>query len=119
MVATHVLGRSLTTSFPLCLIAMEAAAQLEERGMDLSLTWVPRDVNAEADALSNFKFAGFAAENRVACDLACLPFLVLHKLLADAKDFYGNARVVRASAGGRKRARAAGPGDRLRVKDPW
>ena len=119
MVATHVLGRSLTTSFPLCLVAMEAAAQLEGRRMDLSLDWVPRDANAEADALSNFKFAGFAAENRVECDLGTLPFLVLHKLLADAKGFYGDARVLSAGRRGNKRGRATGPGDRLRVRDPW
>ena len=119
MVASHVLGRSLTTSFPLCLIAMEAAAQMEERGMDLSLAWVPREVNTEADALSNFKFAGFSAECRVECDLTSLPFLVLHKLLVDAKDFYGSARVLRAKARGTKRGRPTRPGDRLRARDPW
>ena len=98
---------------------MEAAARLEERGVDLALAWIPRDVNAEADALSHFKCAGFAAENRVHADLATLPFLVIARLRVDAKDFYGQACVIKAAVRGLRRKRAARPEDRLRVRDPW
>ena len=98
-VASRVLGRALTTSFPLCLVAMEAAAQLEARGLDLGLNWVPREVNEEADALSNFRFGGFSEDMRIYLDMADLPFLTLPKLLKVAADFYAHAKKVKAAPG--------------------
>jgi len=34
MVASQVIGRAMATSYPLCLVAMEAAAQVEARSLD-------------------------------------------------------------------------------------
>ena len=58
VVATHALGRVLTTSHPLCIVAMEVAIQMERLGLDLRLAWTPRHLNEEADYLSNCKIAG-------------------------------------------------------------
>ena len=80
LVSSMVLGRALTASYPLCLIAMEAAAQMEARGLDLSLSWVPREANQEADDLSNFRFLRFAEENRITADFTNLPIKVLPDL---------------------------------------
>ena len=44
-VATHVSGRALATSYPLCLVAMEVATQMERLGVDIRLSWVPRHLN--------------------------------------------------------------------------
>ena len=69
---TQVLGRMLTTSYPLCLIAMEAAAQMERRRLDLALNWIPRECNEEADALSNLRFGDFCvAKLSVGCIRQC------------------------------------------------
>ena len=37
------LRRHMTTRFPLCLVLMELASQLELRNMDLELKWRPRE----------------------------------------------------------------------------
>ena len=90
MVAALVVGRGATSSFPLCLLAMEASAQMEARGVTLELNWVPREANEEADALSNFVFGGFRDENRVAMDMTNLPFLVMPELLESSSVFFAD-----------------------------
>ena len=119
MVATMVLGRDMTSSFPLCLCAMEAAAQLEARGLVLSLDWIPREQNQEADALSNLCFDGFAPGHRIQIDVANLPFLVLPLLMAEAIGFFGEnerKRGLGLTGFAPQRARKE---DSLRFKDPW
>ena len=116
-VSAAVLGKMLTTSFPLCLVTMEAAAQMEQRGYDLSLLWVPREHNVEADALSNMQFGQFSVEHRVDVDLENLPFLVLPQLMEQASRFYNTVRRPR-----RRRQRGStvqAPSKPLREADPW
>lgn len=115
MVASLVLGRSLTTSYPLCLVAMEAAAQLECRRLDLSLEWIPRTENEEADALSNLQFAGFDPARRIDVPLRDLLFLVLNRLQEDAADFFRIAKSARSAAPKSRRGRLAP----LRIREPW
>ena len=98
-VSAAVLGKLLTPSFPLCLVAMEAAAQMEKRGYDLSLLWVPRDSNREADALSNEDFSGFSHDLRVRVELDTLPFEILPEWMAKAQTFYETQRKPRRRAG--------------------
>ena len=104
-------------AFPLCLLAMEASAQMEARGLVLDLEWVPREASKEADALSNMVFAGFSADRRIALDVAKVPFLVLPELLAASMGFFQPARAARRTEGdqGYKQRKA----DSLRVRDPW
>ena len=114
-VASAVVGKMLTTSFPLCLIAMEAAAQMERRGYELSLLWVPREMNEEADALSNLRFAEFSMDRRIEVDLAKLPFDVLGPLMEQARSFYAGVkrrRPKRQKVWGQKKPS-------LRERDPW
>jgi len=84
------------------------------------LDWTPREANEEADALSNFRFQGFALEHRVHIDLTTLPFKVLPSLLKDA-DHYYRVEVPRAQAGkaANKGSRGLRPGEKLRDTDPW
>ena len=56
--------KGTTTKFPLCLMAMEFAAQFLDRGLSLDLRWRRRDRNTEADALTNEDFAGFDLSRR-------------------------------------------------------
>ena len=120
MVASMVLGKGLATAFPLCLIAMEAAAQMEEQRLDLALQWVPRDVNAEADALSNMRFQGFSPALRVEAEMDELPFLVLPRLLEDAKSFMNSKTATVLRPRGRTGMKVhLAPAKRLRVSQPW
>lgn len=111
-VASAVIGESFTSSFPLCLIAMEAAAQMESRGLHLKLSWIPRDANREADALTNFKFAGFSEEKGIQFDIADLPFLVLSEFQAAFMDEPRQPAAIARPGRVKKRRK-------LRETEPW
>ena len=97
-VSSHVVRKGSSTSFPLCVVSMELAAQLEARSAVLELSWVPRGVNGEADRLAEGDYAGFDLNQRVGTDLAALPFAVLPALM-DAGLRWHQAAAARASAG--------------------
>ena len=65
LVSASVVTRGLTTTFPLCAVAMALAAQLESRKAELLLDWVPRDSNGEADRLADGDSRGFDPALRV------------------------------------------------------
>ena len=120
-VSAAVVTRGLTTSFPLCAVAMELAAQLEERRAELFLGWIPRDVNREADRLADGVWEGFDTKLRVHCSLGEVRWLVLPKLLAAGRDFYAQRQKV---ARAKEKPRGAGmPGaakrQKLREREPW
>ena len=118
-VSTHVVTRGLSTSFPLCAVAMELSAQLEARECELHLDWVPRDQNAQADALADGKFQGFSPCRRVPVDFAKVRWLVLDRLMAHGQKCH--AELLRAKAGNRRARKDAQPrrrSDRLRDRDP-
>ena len=56
---SQVLGRLMSSKFPLVVVLAELAAQLKKRCLRLDLQWVPRDENEEADGLTNLDFSGF------------------------------------------------------------
>ena len=115
-VSANVVTRGQTTAFPLCCVAMELAAQCEDRSIELVLDWVPRDQNAEADALADGDSRGFSACNQVPVDLSKLGWLVLDGLMKEGTAFYeagvGRGRPVPPAP------RAPGA-KRLRERDPW
>ena len=78
----------------------------------------PREVNAEADALSNFRFVSFNPAKRVELDMESLPFLVLPQRQQQASLFYAEARAQgkpKRAHRGRKRT----ADQKLRERDPW
>ena len=54
-----------SNTFPLCVVAMELAAQLEKANAWVYTEWTPRDLNVEADALTNEDFEGFDPKLKV------------------------------------------------------
>eukprot|EP00974_Lingulodinium_polyedra_P005256 495578-Lingulodinium_polyedra.AAC.1 len=82
--------RHLTTRFPLCAILMEVAARMSSHGRSLSLAWLPRDQNYEADELSNFDFRRFDMARRVEVDLEKVQWLVLPELLQYGAELYAD-----------------------------
>ena len=83
-----VLNRMMTTKFPLLAFLCEFATVLEERGCVLDLAWVPRDQNAEADAITNGDVEAFRPENEVHVDIEQMRFNVLTEMLELGDGFY-------------------------------
>ncbi len=81
------LSRLASNRFPLSVVVMEIAAQLEARRARLRMTWSPRDANSEADQLSNGDTTGFDPSLRVPIQPERIQWLVLDKLMAHALEF--------------------------------
>ena len=73
------ISKLLTTKWPLGAVLMQLSSLLSAQEAWLSLTWVPRESNCEADALTNDVFAGFSEARRIHCSwpllLASFPVL--------------------------------------------
>ena len=101
---------------------MELAAQLEARGAELFLDWIPRGSNREADRLADGDWSGFDESLRVHAELGEVRWLVLSELLDAGRRFFQAAKKERR---GQKRAsQAAGPGSgrrrqKLKEREPW
>ena len=108
-------AKLLTTKWPLAAFVAEMAAQLEHRGILLQVEWVPRELNAEADSITNGQVDWLTASLRLKVVLPELPFLILNELLAAGGEFYKgleNANVM----GEELRP----PNNTLlKVRDPW
>jgi len=116
------LTRLMSTKYPLCLLVMELAVALEDRGMTLNAEWSSREWNSEADAITNSNFAGFSESRRTPFDMASYPWKVLGGLLDDGRRCYSDAPAPRSAArllpaAARKRAR--GRRASLKETDPW
>ena len=121
LVSSSVVSRGLTTSFPLCVVAMELAAQLEQRAAELFLDWAPRTMNVEADALADGRTDGFNPALRVPVDLSKMQWLVLDRLMAAGVSFQRKAADLK-ERGSCKKAPVAVRRDksqRLRAREPW
>ena len=121
-VSAAVVSRGLTTAFPLCAVAMELSAQLEARGAELFLEWIPREANREADRLADGEWEGFDVAHRVHVDFEKVSWLVLPELLSAGQKFYAEALKSRASGkqatrGGRALVRRKR--QTLKERDPW
>ena len=121
-VSANVVAKGISTSFPLCCVAMELAAQLEAHNVELAAQWVPRNVNAEADALADGTATGFTKEFDVSAKFADIKFLVLPRLMSEATSFYKAAKAARGSAppqSGGQSTRKRKKGASLREREPW
>ena len=123
---THVLKKFGSSRYPLSIIAMELAVQLDMAGIDLQLQWVPRGQNQPADDLTNSRFDDFDSKNRMSVVFEDMPFKVMGKLLEKAGDLDTELKLFRTS----KEAKAAQQSSslatgkkakkgELRWRDPW
>ncbi len=81
-------ARMMSTKWPLSAFVSELAAQLEARGLLFELQWIPREQNAEADAITNGDFTWLNPLRRVEAKLEDLPVIVLPTLLKDGALLY-------------------------------
>ena len=119
-VATNVVGKSFTSSFPLFCVSMELSAQLEQRNAVLDLEWVPRGVNTEADALADGKFTGFSQKLRVHADPKDLQWIVLDKMFQEGLAFHEATHGTKAKPASESAGRGrAVKKPKLKDIDPW
>jgi hypothetical protein len=115
-------ARMMTTKWPLVAFLAELSTQLEHRNLMFEMCWVPREQNAEADAITNGDVGWLRSSNRLATSMEELPFLVLTELLKKGAGFYGQLETVNLAAAADK----VHPVDnkkkdvrKLSVRDPW
>ena len=76
---THVVSRLMTPSSPLS--AMELSAVMIRENLDLSLDWLPRLQNVEADSLTNEAFGDFSPDLRLRFEFDSYESVVLKNML--------------------------------------
>ena len=119
-VAANVVGRGMSTAYPLCCVCMELAAQLEARDSVLELDWIPRDTNSEADALADGRTASFNPELRANVQEAFKGWIVRDKFLDEGGKFYQQAKSEKASNAWHPPKRLPVRAQKkLREREPW
>lgn len=93
----YVLQRLLSCKFPLSIVVMELACQLERIGLELDLAWAPRNQNVEADALTNSEFQGFNESKRIKKELEEVKFILLHELMQEAAEMNEELKLAKSS----------------------
>ena len=85
---SFVVQKLMSTKYPLNVVLMELAMQLHQKGIALNLEWVRRELNQEADDLSNFRFDDFQKENRIEVDLDSFKFILLDEFMKSTGELY-------------------------------
>ena len=104
----------LTTKWPLLAFLAELSLQLEDRGALVEVNWVPREQNAEADAITNGEVGWLNPELQIKSHMGTLPFIMRPELLARGEGFYGDMETVNTGAEPVLKDYRT-----LRVRDPW
>ncbi len=93
----YVLQRLLSCKFPLSIVVMELACQLERLGLELDLAWAPRNQNVEADALTNAEFQDFDPSKRIQKELEDVKFVLLQELMEEAAEMNEELKMAKSS----------------------
>ena len=108
---SFVVAKCQSTKFPVNVVLMELATVLESRGLWLDLAWKSRDLNTEADALTNWDFTGFDPLLRMEVKWDMKTFPILEKFLAAGASLYAGleeSKRARAEARGGRAKRGRG-----------
>ena len=119
---TFATSKMMSTKFPLTILLMELSEQMRRRRTTLHLSWLQRDSNSEADALTNEDFTAFSPQNRMNCSLAELDWIVLPKMMASSETLYKDIITQKGLLGKEARlvkVRKTSAAKRLRWTDPW
>ena len=120
---TYAVAKLLSTKWPLTTLLVELSEQLRSRELCLHLLWRKRELNCEADQLTNSDFSSFDAALEVKVDTAALPWLVLDELMESSRLLYQDIVNERSVASkGAKQAfvwKKTAANKRFRVSQPW
>lgn len=125
--ATDNLGNSFivrklaSTKWPITTLLVELSEQLRVRGALLDLTWVSRDDNVPADALTNLDYSMFNGARRIDFKLSEVEWLVLPELMKVSEELYSEICAQREKSKGTpvKAKRRVHPSKKLKWTDPW
>jgi hypothetical protein len=80
--------KGMSTKYPLAPLLIELSEQMRHRSLDLRLTWVSRNDNVEADAITNQDFTLFDSELRVPVKYSDIKWLALDRVLDASKEIF-------------------------------
>ena len=116
---SHLIDKLMTNKYPLGVVLIELAEQMDKADIALALDWAPRDQNAEADALTNGDFHDFSSDKRIVFEFGDLHFIVLNKLMATMAELSAEVAAAKARRGPVVLVPKLGRRSRLRATDPW
>ena len=119
---TFATAKLMSTKFPLTVLLMELSEQMRARRTVLHLAWIQRDINKQADALTNLEFDDFDESLRIEVIPEKLTWIVLPKLMGSSESFYKDIIAQKSKAGTGKnlaRVKRTPANKRLRWTDPW
>jgi hypothetical protein len=116
---THSAKKVLSTKYPLTILLMEMSEQLRRKDSSLSLRWVPRDQNQEADDLTNNRFEKFNERLRIPIVQKDLKFLVLEEINTAAAELFTEITVKKQAKILPKKAAKTKVTERLKWRSPW
>jgi hypothetical protein len=123
---TLAMHKFMSTKWPLTPVLAELGEQLRTRQLELQLSWVRRDCNVEADAITNEDFSAFDPGKRIMIDPGKIPWIILPKVMEWSKQIYEHAESGRINREKTKfittekwKRRKIAASKRLRATDPW
>ena len=123
---TFIVSKLLTTKFPSILMLLELTEELRDRKAILHLSWRSRDLNEEADALTNEDYSLFDPRLRQHIDPKNLGWKILPSLEADAQSLYDELKIIKDKKDPTSKGTAVAnkffkrsAKTRLKWKDPW
>jgi hypothetical protein len=94
---SFVVSKLLSTKFPLGPVLMELSEELATKQAWLSLEWTPRELNTEADDLTNERFHKFDLSRRINVSWEQLEFIALPSLLEKGALLFEEVQTMRRS----------------------
>ena len=101
-------SKGMSTKFPLAPLLIELNEQLRCRNLDLRLTWVRRDSNVEADAITNQDFSVFDESKRIHVSYPEIKWLVLGEVMKASKEIFDQVTLQRQENNAKRNSEAKG-----------
>ena len=116
---TFVVDKFLSTKFPVSLVLMELAYQLAQLNATLSLSWIPREQNEEADDLTKGRFEKFDPKKKMEIDLEEAGFVAIPVLAEVAGRLDEEIRLRKVSKERKEHGHKTPAEQKLRITQPW
>ena len=105
----YAVQKAMSTKFPLTILLMELSEEMREQQVVLDLNWKPREMDQEADDLSNMKTGDFSPEHRLRAGPDTISFLVLDELMTASSRLYEQIVREKENRAGRRAPPSGAP----------
>ena len=119
---SYAVTKMMSTKWPLTALIIELSEELRANNLELHLEWLPRDLNEEADALSNLDTSGFDPSLEMKIDTSKLGWRVLDELMPASSAMFERMlkdRAPRPAPAHPARSKGGGTKKRKSPLDPW